>query len=174
MRRVLFFLILFIAIQSAHSQERSRTPTLNDILGDDAVRNIYRHLNQRQDWGDRQRRVTNPHLGRENEFSYWGYRHSEIHKLDIVRKMFELTKKTCCDGPHSGECRVAKVSLPERLAYVNGQWCEMEDATQIIPIAEVEQLTEGNEPTAVVCASPTVNPRGCATIYCVATRPPRT
>jgi hypothetical protein len=112
----------------------------------------------------------------EKRFGYWGYRHRELHERRVIAELVERTKgKNCCSGINSGECRVSKVDLLRKLAYVDGRWCPMDPDTRVTPLSSLAGMHDGNEEIAVVCANRNYDPKGClgAKTYCIGVKPPK-
>lgn len=112
----------------------------------------------------------------EPKFSEWGYRHRELHAKGVIAEMLERTQgKNCCNGIESGECRISKVNVRERLAFVDGEWCPMDSGTRITPLDTLTNVTDGEEEIAVVCASQSDRKVPCrgVTTYCIGIKPPK-
>jgi len=115
----------------------------------------------------------------ETRYSFWGYRHAELHKNGLVAILQKLTGSKCCDGPKSGECRVSSVDIPSRLVLVDGQWCPYSDKTKIVVLGELESLSDGQRAIALVCAGRTYEMTGwdgpkkrtCPDSYCIGILP---
>lgn len=120
------------------------------------------------------KRPPGPQTNEEKRFSYWGYRHKELHARGIIDELLERTKgKNCCNGIESGECRLAKVNVRERMAFVDGEWCPMHSDTKVEQLETMRDITDGNEEVAVVCASKSEGRKMCmgVTTYCIGIKP---
>jgi hypothetical protein len=100
----------------------------------------------------------------ERRFSYWGYRHKELHARGIPQQIIASTGSNCCGGADSGECRVSSVNFMTRQALIDDRWCPFGDAK----ITVVEGLA--NDEPAVVCASRSYYRRACPSTYCIGVR----
>lgn len=112
----------------------------------------------------------------EKRFSYWGYRHRELHEHRVIAELMDRTKgKNCCNGIQSGECRISKVDLQKKRAYIDGRWCPMDPDTRVTPLDSLADINDGDEEIAVVCASRNYDPKGClgAKTYCIGVKPPK-
>jgi hypothetical protein len=117
-----------------------------------------------------------PQVDKEKRLSYWGYRHPEVHANGLVAKLQDLTGKSCCDGPKSGECRISVVDLPAKKVLVDGEWCPYFDTTKVVVLDGLEKLQDGQETIALVCAARTnrilgLERRQCAGVYCIGILP---
>lgn len=107
----------------------------------------------------------------ERRFSYWGYRHAELHRRGVIAELLERTRgKNCCNGIDSGECRVSEVDLGARRVMVDGEWCPISPDTRITPLESLDAIADGDHPVAVVCASRTYGKRCDTTSYCIGVR----
>jgi hypothetical protein len=121
-------------------------------------------------------RPENAPMPEEKRFSYWGYRHHELHERHVIAELIERTKgKNCCSGIQSGECRISKVDLQHRLAFIDGQWCPMDPDTRTTPLDSLADIQDGEEEIAVVCASRTYGGTPCSgtRTYCIGVKPPK-
>ena len=107
----------------------------------------------------------------ERRFSWYGYRHAELHKQGVIDELLEKTKgKNCCSGVYSGECRVTKYitdGVGKRRVQIDGMNCEITDDTRIV---QLDRFAE--QDTVVVCAHKTDDPargyeRQCPRTYCI-------
>jgi len=120
-----------------------------------------------------------PPVPEEKRFSWWGYRHAEVHDNGLVAILQKLTGSNCCHGPKSGECRVSSINMPARLVLVDGQWCPYSDKTKVVVLGELESLRDGQRAIALVCAGRTYEMTGwegpkrrtCPDSYCIGILP---
>ena len=94
----------------------------------------------------------------------YGKWHGEAHEKGVVAKLRERTKKTCCDN--IGECRstVIKMTPSGAIAILERRWCRVD----VKIVYDIQNLPGG---WALVCASKSLNPNGCPTVYCAADEP---
>lgn len=111
----------------------------------------------------------------EKRFSYWGYRHRELHERRVIAELLERTKgKNCCSGTSGGECRISKVNLQDKLAFVDGQWCPIDPDTRVTPLDSLAGMRDGEQEIAVVCASRNYGKTCSSTkTYCIGVKPPK-
>ena len=117
-----------------------------------------------------------PQASEEHRFGYWGYKHKLLHDHQVITELLARTAgKNCCDGVQSGECRISKINLRERTAFIDGEWCPMAQDTRVTPLDTLANITDGNEEIAVVCASKNYGGKKCSgiTTYCVGIKPPK-
>lgn len=114
--------------------------------------------------------------GEETRFGYWAYRHKELHARKVIDELVaRIPGTTCCNGIHRGECRVSKVRLYDKMAFVDGEWCPISKDTRWTPLDTLTDITDGDEEIAVVCASKSEGKRLClgVTVYCIGLKPPK-
>ena len=114
----------------------------------------------------------NPILPEEKKFSWWGYRHKELHDRGTVAELIEKSKPVnCCSGTDSGECRVTRYStngVGKRRVIIDDLECDISDDTKIV---QLDTFTE--QDTVVVCAGRTSagsykeTVRVCPATYCI-------
>jgi hypothetical protein len=93
----------------------------------------------------------------------YGYRHLEYHHNGIIDELRRKTGRSCCDG--IGECRATYVNIPERKAFLDGNWCPIGAAPIRRDIVLPDQF-------ALVCADRSAGPvYPCPAVYCVAVGP---
>ena len=101
----------------------------------------------------------------ETRFSYWGYRHDDLHVYKLIDEMQERAGNTCCNGPHSGECRVSEVDMGSKKVLIDGRWCPVGDKTKVLPLDGLQAIREDEKSIAVVCAGRTY--KECPIAHCV-------
>ncbi len=106
----------------------------------------------------------------ERRFSWWGYRHRELHERGIIDELLEKTKgKSCCNGVDSGECRITRYAegAGNRMVIIDDLPCPITDDTRIVPLQSFNE-----QGLVVVCAGQTDfgrRPRSCPSTYCIGT-----
>ncbi len=108
----------------------------------------------------------------EKRFSWWGYRHAELHSGGVIAELVDKSKPTnCCNGVWQGECRVTKYitdGVGARKILIDGLVCPIDKSTKIV------QLNTFPEPdTVVLCANRTslrnvdTPERSCPKTFCL-------
>ncbi|MEL6803917.1 MAG: hypothetical protein AAFO91_09075 [Bacteroidota bacterium] len=103
-----------------------------------------------------------------SEIGEWGYRYQELHEHGIVDELIERERArtsnntlSCCEGAHSGECRVTVIdpNNGSPMYKIGDRWCPLRGHVRTdIPLP--------GDITAVVCASAYIGYSGCPTVYC--------
>ncbi|GEM_PF-5415707 len=100
-------------------------------------------------------------------FSFWGYRHRELHALGLIEQLQERTQHKCCNSVESGECRVTSVNMPSKEVLIDGKWCPISKDTRIAALEGLGEIADGNETIAIVCAARSYSPMVCPPAYCI-------
>lgn len=156
-------LVLFAAVLGATNSATQAQETLPSFKFED----VQKHFEQMK----RRRLLSRPEkVERETRFSYWGYRHDEMHTHQLIDELQKTTGSQCCDGPHSGECRISEVNMQARLVLVDGLWCPMTNRTKVAPLEGLQDFKDGDRAIAVVCAGQGWK-NECPAAYCVGIEP---
>jgi hypothetical protein len=107
----------------------------------------------------------------EHRFSWWGYRHKDLHGGGVIHELLEKARPTnCCNGVHSGECRVSRFVRRGNALFVivDDLECPISATTKIVTLENFSEL--------VVCAGRTSTilhgqPRKCPNTYCIGVPP---
>ncbi len=127
-----------------------------------AEEDLYKHLNNLRRG---QHKNATP-VPEETRFSYWGYRHKELHVYKLIDEMQGRAGNSCCSGPHSGECRISEVDMRSKLVRIDGRWCPVGDKTKVMPLDGLQDISEEEDKSiAVVCAGHTY--KECPVAHCV-------
>jgi hypothetical protein len=96
----------------------------------------------------------------------YGYFHDEAHQKGVVRKLKNQSVKDCCDD--KGECRSTVIKMTELgpFAILEKRWCPIPKDVRIF--YDIPNLPGG---WAIVCASKSLSPDGCPTVWCAADEP---
>lgn len=106
----------------------------------------------------------------EKRFSWYGYRHKELHAKVIPELLQRTVGKNCCNGVFAGECRVSRYvtdGVGKRRVLIDDLECDITDDTRIVQLDTFEE-----QDTIVVCAHKTADPvrgypRYCPRTYCI-------
>ncbi len=108
----------------------------------------------------------------EKRFSWWGYRHQELHDRKVVQELLQKSHPTnCCSGTASGECRVTRYltnGVGKRKVIIDDLECDITDDTKIV---QLDTFHEHDK--VVVCAGKTdfgkarSIERVCPKTYCI-------
>lgn len=106
----------------------------------------------------------------EKRFSWYGYRHKELHAKVIPELLQKTVGKNCCNGVWSGECRITRYvteGVGPRRVLIDDLNCEITDDTRIVQLDSFDE-----QDTIVVCAHRTSDPRrgetrSCPRTYCI-------
>ena len=116
------------------------------------------------------RRLSQEKKTSETRFSWWGYCHDQLHKLELTDLVVKKTGGYCCSGQYRGRCRMTIVNVQARTTLVDGVLCTIPKDVKIVVIPELRQVAGcSGAVIAVVCASK-ASPQGseCGAVHCVA------
>ncbi len=90
----------------------------------------------------------------EKRFSWWGYRHAELHDGGVIAELVEKSRPVnCCNGVWQGECRVTSYvtdGVGPRMVLIDGLVCPISPKTKIV---QLNRFAEADK--VVVCANRT-------------------
>lgn len=113
-----------------------------------------------------------PKREEEKRFSWWGYRHQELHDSGAIAELEAKTGSKCCNNIKSGECRITSfvtVGVSKRKVLIDGLLCDLSGDTKEVVL---ESLKATDLDKVVVCAGKTSNGtvkeenRSCPSTYC--------